>query len=121
MDIKQLNYFKSIVEQGGISAAARAVNIAQPVLSRALQALESELGQALLTRSKTGVTLTEQGEIFYQKVKNLIAAYEGLVEDPFNLKPEPKRGIRYGRTKYWSLWPLMAFHDALSEATDLDI
>jgi len=40
MDIKRLVYFCTIVEQGQISRAARALNITQPPLSQRLKELE---------------------------------------------------------------------------------
>jgi len=121
MDIKQLNYFKTIVEQGGISAAARALQVAQPVLSRALQALEAELGQTLLIRSKSGIELTVQGKRFYQRIRKLIADYNNILDNPFGQDRGNNGLINYGRTKYWTSWPLTAFHDAVHESNGLEI
>src|SRR5690606_12852030 len=101
MDIKQLNYFKTIVEQGGITAAARTLKLAQPVLSRALQALEAEVGEPLLVRRRSGTELTRQGDFFYQKIKKLIADYESIRDSPFDDHRESNRQINYGRTEYW--------------------
>lgn len=115
MDIKQLNYFKTIVEQGGFSAAARVLSVAQPVLSRALQGLETELGTQLMRRSKAGIELTGPGLHFYEKTKKLIDHYQELAENPFGAQQPSGQSIRYARSKYWTSWPLRAFHDAISE------
>ena len=44
MDLKQLRYFSAVVEQGSISAAARALFMSQPPLSTQVRQLEKELG-----------------------------------------------------------------------------
>ena len=61
MDLKQLEYFVNVIESGGFSRAAVALNLAQPSLSRQVALLESELGQRLLVRTGRGVTPTEAG------------------------------------------------------------
>ncbi|WP_233192045.1 LysR family transcriptional regulator [Sporosarcina sp. P34] len=50
MDIKQLHYFKEIVDQESISKAALVLHIAQPPLSQQLKRLETELGTTLIHR-----------------------------------------------------------------------
>ena len=44
MDIRQLHYFTTIVEEGKISLAAKRLHMAQPPLSQQLKLLETELG-----------------------------------------------------------------------------
>ena len=44
MDIRQMKYFKTIVEEGTISKAAKKLHMAQPPLSMQLKQLEEELG-----------------------------------------------------------------------------
>ncbi|MBS0466783.1 MAG: LysR family transcriptional regulator [Proteobacteria bacterium] len=61
MELRQLRHFAAVARQGSISAAAQAVHIAQPALTRQMQALEDELGTLLFERSKRGVTLTDAG------------------------------------------------------------
>ncbi len=61
MDLKQLEYYVSVVEKGSFSRAAIALNLAQPSVSRQIALLEQELGQRLLERTGRGVTATEAG------------------------------------------------------------
>lgn len=61
MELRQLEYFLAVVEHDGVTAAARALRVAQPSLSDALRALERELGTELLHRVSRGVVLTAAG------------------------------------------------------------
>jgi DNA-binding transcriptional LysR family regulator len=59
----QLKSFVSVVDQGGFTAASRRLGLSQPAVSRAIAALEKELGLPLLVRSRDGISLTEAGGI----------------------------------------------------------
>ena len=51
--------FLAVLEEGSLSGAARALDIAQPTVGRHITALERSLGLALFTRSPTGLLPTE--------------------------------------------------------------
>jgi LysR family nitrogen assimilation transcriptional regulator len=63
LDLKRLRYFRAIAEHGSLSAAARALNLAQPALSHHVTELETSLGVRLLERRHDGVVLTEAGRL----------------------------------------------------------
>ena len=54
MNLKQLEYFVSVADLGSFSKAARALDIAQPALSRQVRALETDLHESLLLRNGGG-------------------------------------------------------------------
>jgi DNA-binding transcriptional LysR family regulator len=62
MDLRDLRYFAAIANGGSLSAAAKALRVAQPTLSVAMQQLEEHLGTQLLIRERNGVRLTVTGE-----------------------------------------------------------
>jgi DNA-binding transcriptional LysR family regulator len=68
--------FVRIVERGNLSAAGRDLSMPQPTVSRHLKMLESQLGTRLLERTTHVVTLTEQGELMYERAKRLLEEYE---------------------------------------------
>ena len=68
----ELNAFIAVVEAGGFSAAARRTGDSQPAISKAVGALEKRLGVALLNRSTRSVTLTDQGQRYYDRTKPLV-------------------------------------------------
>ena len=68
MDIKQLYYFVTIVEEKTISGAARKLHISQPPLSTAIKQLEHELGTTLFQRGNRRIYLTDSGKLLYSKI-----------------------------------------------------
>jgi DNA-binding transcriptional LysR family regulator len=63
MDLRQLEMFRAVAEQGTFTRAADRLHVSQSAVSRQVQLLEEELGGVLLRRSARGVTLTEAGEL----------------------------------------------------------
>lgn len=79
MEIRQIQYFLSIVETGSFSAAADEHYISQSSLSKMIMALEKELEVPLFDRSKRKVFLTEAGEAFLRHARNLDAVYKAMM------------------------------------------
>ena len=73
MNLKQLEYFVAIAEEGQITAAARRLHISQPPLSYELAQLERELGTQLVRRGPRGVTLTEAGRLLHERAARILA------------------------------------------------
>ena len=61
MNLRQLECFVAIVEEGSFTRAAGRVGITQPSLSQHVRSLEEELGGAVLERLPRGVALTPAG------------------------------------------------------------
>lgn len=68
----ELNAFFAVVEASGFSAAARRIGESQSAISKAVNALEKRLGVALLHRSTRKVTLTDQGRLYYDRMRPLV-------------------------------------------------
>lgn len=66
MDLRKLRYFCRVVEAGSMSRAAASLNVAQPALSKSIQALEAEMETGLLQRTSKGACPTEAGERLYE-------------------------------------------------------
>ena len=73
LNLKQLEYFVAIAEEGQITAAARRLHISQPPLSYELAQLERELDTQLVRRGPRGVTLTEAGRTLYERAGRILA------------------------------------------------
>ena len=66
MELRTLNYFRTVADEGNITNAANVLHVTQPTLSRQIAQLEAELGQPLFVRGHGGVELTERGTILYR-------------------------------------------------------
>jgi DNA-binding transcriptional LysR family regulator len=73
---KELSYFIELAEALNISKASEKLGIQQSGLSRALQRLESDLGQKLFQRKSNGIALTQAGEQLYLAIKNTKKSWE---------------------------------------------
>lgn len=67
-----LKLFVESVDARGFSAAARKLGLATSSVSRAIDALESELGATLLNRSTRQISVTDAGARYYQKARRLL-------------------------------------------------
>jgi DNA-binding transcriptional LysR family regulator len=73
MELRHLRYFKAVAELLNFSRAAEQLRVAQPALSRQIQALEAELGARLLDRNRVSVRLTDAGRTFYSHTCKVLA------------------------------------------------
>lgn len=73
MNLRTLRYFIAIADAGSLTAAAAAIPIAQPALTRQMRELESEMGVPLLQRMPRGVRLTQAGVTFYESAQRILA------------------------------------------------
>ncbi|MGH3297374.1 MAG: LysR substrate-binding domain-containing protein [Trebonia sp.] len=79
MEIRELRAFMAVAEEGSLSAAARRLHLSQSALSQTIQSLERQLGVQLLTRSSTGVAITEAGGNLLQHGRGLLAEYDRVI------------------------------------------
>lgn len=81
MDIKQLRYFSTVVEEGQITRAAKKLHMAQPPLSQQLKLLEEELGLRLFERNGRNLEVTEEGKVLYKRAKEIINKLEETIKE----------------------------------------
>lgn len=81
MDIKQMQYFLSIVETGSYTTAAENLYISQSSLSKRIFALEKELGVRLFDRGKRKVALTPAGLVVLEHARALSGTVQKLMAD----------------------------------------
>ncbi len=81
MELRLLGYVVAIAEEGGISAAARRLNLTQPTLSRQLKELERRIGAELFEREGRGLAPTAAGEALVRRATTVLAEAEAALED----------------------------------------
>lgn len=67
-----------VAEQGGFAAAARALGLAPPSVSRLVSDLEADLGIRLFTRSTRAVAVTEEGEHYLARARDILAEIDAV-------------------------------------------
>lgn len=72
LDIALLRAFDAVVATGGITAAARLLNLTQAAVSLQLKRLEDGLGHRLVERDRAGIRLTPQGERLIDQARRLL-------------------------------------------------
>jgi DNA-binding transcriptional LysR family regulator len=86
--------FVLIVEAGSLSAAAARMGATQPTVSRRLQALERSLGMRLLRRSTHAMKLTEDGERYFERARELLGRWDAFEADLRGNPDEPDGMLR---------------------------
>ena len=116
----EINYeaykiFYAVAIHGSISKAADALYISQPAITKCIQKLESELEITLFNRSPKGVTLTENGKVFFDFIKNGVESFMNGEHKLSSLKNLDSGVIKIGAsatvTKYFLLPFIEKFHN----------
>ncbi len=78
LTLKQLRYFEALARHGHFGRAADACAISQPALSMQIKELEETLGAELFDRSARHVRLSNLGEVFSPRVRDILRGVDEL-------------------------------------------
>jgi DNA-binding transcriptional LysR family regulator len=73
MELRQIEHFLAVVEQGSFTGAARSASIVQSALSTSIRNLERELGAVLFERTTRRVRLSEAGRAFLPAARRVLS------------------------------------------------
>lgn len=91
MELEQLRIFISVAETGSFTKGAKRLYISHSTTSRAIAALEEELGARLFERSNHISALTPAGKVLLEEAGKLIASFDGLKDRILSEKAELER------------------------------
>lgn len=94
LDARELAVLRSVIEKGNVTAAAVALNVSQPAVSRTLQQIEQRLGIALFRREKQRLFATPEAEMLYGDVVHAITSVEAVVRRARDLKEGRSGALR---------------------------
>ena len=115
MDIRTMQYYLAVVREGTISAAAQALHVAQPSLSRQMKELEEELGAALFERGNRKITLTEEGMILRKRAEEMVHLMQMTEDEISQIKNNISGAVRIGAGESWSFHYLSRTAASLAE------
>ena len=130
MEIKDMQAFYTVVEEGNISHAALRLAIAQPALSRQMKRLEGSLGVQLFERGSRRIRLTEAGRLLYTRVERILGMVDGTVREISEIGTGVAGAIRLGTitssgalvmprlmSEFHRRWPMVTFEIWEGEGT----
>lgn len=96
MELRAIRYFLSVAETQSFSRSAALLRVAQPAISRQIQALEQELSLVLFQRLAKGTLLTPEGEMLYRRMLSVVSEYDGIREEMLALRGKESQRFRLG-------------------------
>ena len=96
MEIKNLRYFLAVAREENMSRAAQTLHVTQPTLSKALKALEGELGKKLFTRHSFSIKLTDEGMLLLNRAEDLVAMADKIEQEFISLDDITGGDIYFG-------------------------
>ena len=81
MEIRTLRYFLAVAREENMTRAAEQLHVTQPTLSKALKALEDELGKKLFTRHSFSIRLTDEGVLLRNQAEDLVSMADKIARE----------------------------------------
>ena len=119
MDLRTMQYYLAVVREGTISAAAEALHVAQPSLSRQMKELEQELGATLFERGNRRITLTEEGMVLRKRAEEMVRLMQLTEEEISQMKNNISGSVRIGAGESYSFHYLSRTAAELAKERDI--
>lgn len=106
----QMILFANVVDHSSFSAAARSIGVSPSAVSKQISKLEERLGVRLLNRSTRSISLTQEGQSFYERCSNVAAEVSAAEELLSSMGSRPTGKLRVTATVAFAkrqLIPLM--------------
>ena len=103
MEIRTLRYFLAVAREENMSRAAEQLHVTQPTLSKALKALEEELGKKLFTRHSFSITLTEEGVLLRNRAEDLVSMADKIEQEFLSLDDITGGDIYFGLAESYQI------------------
>jgi DNA-binding transcriptional LysR family regulator len=113
MDWDKLRIFHAVASAGSFTHAGQMLTLSQSAVSRQISALEDEIMTPLFQRHARGLTLTDEGELLYGAVTDVLARLAQAEEALKNAQEAPRGTLKitasHGIGTYWLVPRLQAF------------
>ena len=113
MDWDKLRIFHAVASAGSFTHAGQMLTLSQSAVSRQISALEEEIATPLFQRHARGLTLTDEGELLYGAVSDVLSRLAQAEEALKNVQTAPRGSLKitssHGIGTYWLLPRLAEF------------
>jgi DNA-binding transcriptional LysR family regulator len=92
--LRAMRVFARVADEGSLAGAARAFDLAPAVVTRLVAELEEHLGARLMNRTTRRLSLTEVGEAYLQRVRQILADVDDAAVLVGNATAEPRGHVR---------------------------
>ena len=103
MEIRTLRYFLAVAREENMSRAAEQLHVTQPTLSKALKALEDELGKKLFTRHSFSISLTDEGVLLRSRAEDLVSMADKIEQEFMSLDDVTGGDIYFGLAESYQI------------------
>jgi len=107
MDWDKLRIFHAVASAGSFTHAGQMLALSQSAVSRQISALEEEISTPLFQRHARGLTLTDEGELLYGAVSDVLARLAQAEEALKNVQAAPRGSLKitssHGLGTHWLL------------------
>lgn len=118
-DFGRIKTFIEVVDAGNFSRAARGMSVS--AVTRRVQSLEDELGVRLLHRNTRGLTLTDAGKNFYDRVTSISVDLDSAVSEVKSLQHDVRGQLRISLRHSAAMIIVPVLDQLLSSYPDLKI
>ncbi len=113
MDWDKLRIFHAVASAGSFTHAGQMLTLSQSAVSRQISALEEEIATPLFQRHARGLTLTDEGEMLYGAVTDVLARLGAVEEALKNVQEAPRGSLKvtasHGLGTFWLMPKLQEF------------
>src|SRR5690349_1674527 len=92
--LRAMKIFVRVIDEGGFAKAARALDVAPPVVTRVVAELEEHLGARLLNRTTRRIALTEVGEAYLDRARQILIDIDEAEALASQATKEPRGVVR---------------------------
>src|SRR3954464_10488658 len=122
MDWDKLRIFHAVASAGSFTHAGQSLGLSQSAVSRQISALEDEISTPLFQRHARGLTLTDEGELLFTAVTDVLGRLAAAEEALKNVHDAPRGALKitasHGIGAYWLLPRLGEF---LAQYPDVEV
>ena len=103
MEIRTLRYFLAVAREENMTRAAETLHVTQPTLSKALKALEDELGKKLFTRHSFSIKLTDEGMLLRNRAEDLVSMADKIEKEFISLDDMAGGDLYFGLAESYQI------------------